>query len=509
MTTLVLAAWFVRGELALSTELVGLEDGAVVSDVTAQATAVRVTASPADRVQGATLLLDGQPVGGQASRQGDELVWPVPPGLPEGPHRLTVVVPRWGPLGEASKTVSFTVDRQPPVVEVTAAPAPVAIDTPVVVAGRTEPGAVVRFGDLQASVAPDGRFELALPHPPAGLAGLVVTDAAGNAAAAPVRVPVAYPPSAGVHVTGAAWSYGPLRHGVLDLVDEGRVNVVELDLKDESGVVNYDTAVGLAHEIGAVERYFDLHEAVAELHDRGVRVVGRIVAYRDPVLAHAAWSRGWRDWVVQGPTGEPLEADGGFTNPAHPEVRRYNLDLALEAADAGVDDILWDYIRRPEGALDQMVFPGLTGTVEAAVVELLVEGHGPLRQRGVFQGASVFGVAASRPADVAQDVVLMGHHLDYVAPMVYPSHWRAGEYGVEDPDGQPYEIVAASVADFVRVLAGSGVAIVPWLQDFSLGNDYGADQVRAQIEAAASVGVGSFLLWDPSVTYTSEGIDPR
>jgi hypothetical protein len=337
---------------------------------------------------------------------------------------------------------------------------------------------------------------------------LVAADPAGNTTTSALRVPIAYPATRGVHVTGAAWSYGPLREGIFELIEEGRINVVELDLKDESGVVNYDTSVGLAHEIGAVHPYFDLRTAVADLQGRGVRVVGRIVAYRDPVLAEAAWARGWRDWVVQAPGGVPLDAYGGFTNPAHPDVRRYNLDLALEAAEAGVDDILWDYIRRPEGPLDQILFPGLAGPVEGAVVALLAEAHGELRERAAYQGASVFGVAASRPGDVAQDVPLMARHLDYVAPMVYPSHWRAGEYGVEDPDGQPYDIVAASVAHFAQVLEGSGAALVPWLQDFSLGYDYGPDEVRAQIEGAAAVGVTSYLLWDPEVSYTAAGIVP-
>lgn len=507
-TVLVGVGWLVRRELAVTADVQGLADGAVLSDATAPLAEVRITTAPADRLDDVNLALDGTSQADATRREGEALVWNVPPGLAEGPHRLTVVLPRSGPLGEVSHTLSFSIDRQPPVVDLTPPAAPVAIDAPVVLTGRTEPGASVVLDGTEAAVGADGRFELVLPHPPVGTVQLVATDVAGNAAMTPVRVPIAYPTTRGVHVTGAAWSYEPLRRAVLRLIEEGRVNTIELDLKDESGIVNYRTGVALAEEIGAVEPYFDLAEAVATLHGLGVRVIGRIVAYRDPVLAEAAWDRGWHDWVVQSPDGAALDAYGGYTNPAHPDVRRYNLDLALEAAAAGVDDILWDYIRRPEGGLDEMVFPGLVGPVEPAVVALLSEGHAPLRDLGAYQGASVFGVAVTRPGDVAQDLAQMAPHVDYVAPMVYPSHWHAGEYDVEDPDGQPYDIVKASLADFQQVLAGTGVAVVPWLQDFSLGYDYGPDEVRAQIDAAAAVGIDSFLLWDAAVTYTAAGIDP-
>jgi LysM repeat protein len=91
--------------------------------------------------------------------------------------------------------------------------------------------------------------------------------------------------------------------------------------------------------------------------------------------------------------------------------------------------------------------------------------------------------------------------------MVYPSHWGAGEYGVADPVHQPSEIVAASLADFARIAAGSGAAVVPWLQDFSIeGAPYGPNEVRAQIDAAASAGSKGFLLWNPGSAYHADAL---
>ncbi len=77
------------------------------------------------------------------------------------------------------------------------------------------------------------------------------------------------------------------------------------------------------------------------------------------------------------------------------------------------------------------------------------------------------------------------------------------------PEAQPYEITLASLAEFQRVLSETNTAIVPWLQDFTLRVEYGSDEVKAQIDAAADIGIFDWLLWDPTVTYSTAGIIPR
>ena len=103
----------------------------------------------------------------------------------------------------------------------------------------------------------------------------------------------------------------------------------------------------------------------------------------------------------------------------------------------------------------------------------------------------------------------MARQVDYIAPMVYPSHWGRGEYNVANPNAQPFDIVYRSLFDFSRAVTRDGARVVPWLQDFSLGVTYGPAQVRAQIAAARTTGVDEFLLWDPGVTYTTGGLEPN
>ena len=132
-------------------------------------------------------------------------------------------------------------------------------------------------------------------------------------------VPVIYPDSSrAVHVSGAAWANDELHAGVMDLIDRGLIDTVELDLKDEAGIVSYDSQLPKAHEIGAVSADYDLAEAVQTLEDKGIRVIGRLVAFRDPIYAEAAWAAGRHDEVLQTPSGEMLGTYGGFANYANP-----------------------------------------------------------------------------------------------------------------------------------------------------------------------------------------------
>ncbi len=451
----------------------------------------------------AQMLLDGLPVSG-VQRYEDRIVWQVP-GLTEGFHEVTLDVSRRF-FGAERAAISFTVDGTPPVVDLPEVHDPVPLGEPLVLAGPIETGVSLQIGD-QALDTSTGSFSLTLPGPPGGPLSVRAADAAGNVTEFDIIVPIGYPHTTGVHVSAAAWDHDGLRSGIVDLIEQGRINTVQLDLKDEDGYIGHTTSIALARQSGASKELYDLRTAIEELHAMGVRVIGRIVAFRDPALTRYAVSTGNLDWVLQTPDGRPLSNYNGFTNFNHDVIRKYNLDIAAEAAAAGIDDILWDYMRRPEGDLAGMRIPGWDGgDPSPIIVSFLAESGRMLREAQVFHGVAVFGISARRGQFVAQDIGAMSDHVDYVAPMVYPSHWGRGEYGVAHPEAQPYDITYASLADFQDVLAGTNTAVVPWLQDFSLRVAYGPAEVRAQIDAAAALGINDWLLWDPKVTYTTEGL---
>jgi len=434
--------------------------------------------------------------------------------LPDGTHELSVSRPGDWRTPAVDESWSFTIDTAFPDLELDELDVAIG-DEPVPVEGETDPEATVTVEGEEVDVDDDGRFATEVVGSEAERVEVVATSPAGNATDA--EVTTAWVPSRsdveqinGLHVSFHGWVSDQLREPILELAEQGRINTVQFDLKDETGYVGYDTQVAQAQEIGADLGLYDLEEAVAELHARGVRVSGRIVAFADPIWAAHAWEEGDRDLVVQRPEGTKHTGRyDGFTSFAHEQVREYHYDLAEEAVRAGVDDILWDYIRRPDGPEEEFFFGGLDEDTspEESIVEFTREADERLAPYGVEHGASVYGIAATRPTQIAQDIPAMAEHLDYVAPMVYYSHWGPGEYDVDDPGTQVYEITNRSLADFVDAVEGTRARVVPWLQDFQLGSPHGESQVRDQLRAAADEGIDEWLLWNASVRYTESALD--
>jgi hypothetical protein len=482
----------------------GLDRNAAITYEAAGKLDVRITIGPESGMPSSALSLDGKAVT-DAEQLEDGYRW-TPGQLLAGRHQLVLTVPR--PVLPASRFVwNIDVDSQPPAIETRGLLAEHRMDQPVHLTGKVaQPEGVTMTANGEPVELDDqGRFSLDYKSPPAGPIVLHTDDAAGYKVTREVFVPIARPNVRGVHMSAIAWRTKDLRQGVLDLIVQGKINAVELDLKDEGGEVGYDSKVPLARQIGSVKHYYDLRDAVKLLHDKGVRVIGRLVVFRDPVLAKAAWADGHHDWVVQTPDGQPHGAYGGFTNMASKAVQQYNLDIASEAAAAGVDEVLYDYIRRPEGDLTQIIFPGMPSdddAVKTGVARFLSRSHELLRAKGVYQGASLFGIAAGDPQAVGQNVPLIARHVDYIAPMVYPSLWVSGQYKVANPALNPFTIVKRSLEDFRDKAKGTGVHWTPWLQDFSLdGVTYRDTQVWQQIRGAQEAGMDGFLLWSPRVRY--------
>ncbi len=497
----------VRQHSGVDFQLAGASAGGVVNaDVGKHG--VEVTAPDGESLHGAEVTVDGKRMPVRST--GRHLTVGLS-GLRDGTHELKVAS-EGSMFGGSELTRRLTVDTTPPKLTVADTEGR-SLRGPVTVKGRAQDATEVTVAGRKAHVAKDGTFTVTLPRPPAE-ATAVATDEAGNTARADAVITVRRPELRAVHVSGQAWASDQLRKPVLKLLKEHKLNAVQLDIKDELGEIGYDSKVPLAKKIGAAKGYYDAKKAIKEIHAAGGSVVGRIVAFRDPILASASWKDGHRDRVVQTPDGGPYGGGSkygslSFTNFADKEVRQYHLDLATEAAKLGFDDILYDYIRRPDGKISTMSFPGLGKTSpEDSIAHLVAQTRTVAREHGAFLGVSVFGVAVTRPKEIAQDIGKLAEQTDYIAPMVYPSHWAAGEYGVSDPNSHPYPITKKSLADFVKKTRHTDAQIVPWLQDFSLGVSYGDAEVAAQIRAAADDGIHSFLLWNPAVRYHGGALKP-
>jgi hypothetical protein len=432
-------------------------------------------------------------------------------GLTEGRHRLEATI-EWGfPRGTARAVQSIEVDTTAPVLVVNPVKGAAKIKDPVTIEGSTESDAVITAAGGTVTRTGD-RFAVAYPAPPAG-AVIVATDTAGNRTQQPVKVRTLYPSNIrAVHMTGRAWAYSKLRLPVMAMIAQKRINAVQLDIKDEDGIVNFPTTVGLVRAAGAEQRFYNPRQVAAELHRQGIRLIGRIVAFNDPKLANWAMARGKRDMVIQNPDGSKHlygYNKSGFTNFAHPAVRAYNQAIAVEAIKAGFDDVVFDYIRRPDGPIAKMRFPGLRGDPADSIVSFLAETRAKIRPLGGSLGAAAFAQASTRPKATAQNIRKMAQHLDVVIPMNYPSHWNPGEYGVPDPYKGAYHIVRRSLVDWLKQVKGTDCVVVPWLQDEDFRGDYTPAKVREQIAGTRANGIPGWLMWSSKAVYQPSAYTPN
>ena len=306
----------------------------------------------------------------------------------------------------------------------------------------------------------------------------------------------------GVHVTMALASIP----GKLDeyLEVEG-LNAVQLDVKDENGEVAFvPSAVPFARAIGAAKPYYQPRKVALLARKRGVYLIGRIVCFEDPVLSGAR-----PGMAVQRTDGSRWvnHAGLGWADPYNRDVWKYLGDLAVASARLGFDEIQLDYVRFPtDGDVEAIRYPSQTSTPMGWVIPEFVQYVAKrLQPTGARLSADVFGLSATRDLGIGQIPRRISRYLDAIYPMVYPSHYGPGEYGLDDPNASPGPTVAASLSDFNRELQGRKTRIIPWLQDFSYGRTYTAAEVKEQIDAAAAAGSAGFLLWNAAGVY-SDGV---
>jgi len=307
----------------------------------------------------------------------------------------------------------------------------------------------------------------------------------------------------GVHVSFMYASSPERWHKLLDLAERSGLNTVQLDVKDESGRVGYASTVKMALETGAGQDLLPIREMLAGLKNRGVYSVARIVVFRDPVLA-----RQKPEYMVRAADGTPL-AGGAWVSPYSMEVWDYNTDLALEAFEMGFDEVQFDYIRFPEGGeAGSARYPGKEGDSRQRV-DVVADFLAYARSKAGWErylSASVFGFVSHAADDqgIGQRPERMAPFMDYLSPMVYPSHYGPGNYGFDHPNYHPYEVVDKSLKEFQVLIASTGCRLRPWLQAFTWGSPpYGRTEIRAQIISTENNGIATWLLWDPGVTYSA------
>lgn len=322
----------------------------------------------------------------------------------------------------------------------------------------------------------------------------------------------------GIFITGAVAGTEKTMPELTQMVEDSSLNAMVIDIKNDAGEVTYKMGLPLSQEIGAEVRYVsDMPQLLRQLKEKGIYLIARIVAFKDPILAEQK-----PEYAVKNADGSVFHDNNGlaWVNPYNEEVWDYLIDLSKQAAALGFDEIQYDYIRFSTAkGISEADFGAVSKgrTKQDAINGFLTKAYETLAPMGVYVSADVFGTIICNESDgrlIGQDYVEMAKHCDYICPMVYPSHYVDQAYGISVPDAKPYDLIYAAVADGESKLnearkMGASVHIAkqrPWLQAFTAtwvkGHiSYQGKQLRDQVAGAADAGVQEWLLWNASNNY--------
>ncbi|MFN0117409.1 MAG: putative glycoside hydrolase [Elusimicrobiota bacterium] len=324
----------------------------------------------------------------------------------------------------------------------------------------------------------------------------------------------------GIHLTSWVTGSKKLRPRFERLLADTEINTVVIDVKESDGEV-YIPGVKLDGKENFVKAMPDIKEYLQFLKERGIYCIARIAVFHDNRVAK------WKpEWAIKSslPISKAVEKGyrkdiwvdrkgSAWADPYDKNVWNYNIAIAEKAVALGFQEIQFDYIRFPsDGPTKQCVYskPHSKANSIDALAQFLEATHKRMKALNTPFSIDVFGLTGSYDDDmgIGQKMDRMISHVDIISPMMYPSHYYPGEFGLKDPNSSPYETIYRSIKDTKKVLKNSPVQLRPWLQDFSLGVKYTANHVRDQIEASADQGVGEWLIWNPLCRYTKAAYLP-
>lgn len=323
----------------------------------------------------------------------------------------------------------------------------------------------------------------------------------------------------GIYVTGPM-AGSQYIDDLIALIDETELNTMVIDIKNDDGRITYRMDLEQAVNIGACIRYIpDIEELMTKLKEHNIYTIARIICFKDPCLAEAH-----PEYAIKNPDGSPLMDKSGavWINPYEKDTWEYITDVAVKAADIGFDEIQFDYVRFPEGQAAQTADYGVDTkdyTKKQVILDFLSYATERLHEKNIVLGADVFGTVIKSDVDaqiIGQDYKEIGSIVDTICPMVYPSHYQNGTFGLSVPDAYPYETVYEAMKDSseeLELVEEADRAVVrPWLQSFTASwikghIPYGGEEIRKQIQAVYDAGYEEWILWDASNRYSKEGLE--
>ena len=345
--------------------------------------------------------------------------------------------------------------------------------------------------------------------------------------------------------------YLPVNHAMdsgslkpyLDAIDKSGLNMIVIDMKDDYGRLRFTPENSAVSAKGRVFRPLDIEAFLAEMKERGIYTVARIVVFKDPELAgkengrFAVWdaknSKPWAGYydtrrkkseisaedrrsdlmkffAADDPDYEIVRTfyDERWVDPYSEEVWEYIALAAEELHERGFDEIQFDYIRFPTDGVNlsdaRYRWQENGMDMESAILSFLR--HVRLRVKAPIS-IDIYGANGwyRTGARTGQEVELLAPWVDVICPMYYPSHFEQHFLAQNPPELRPWRIYFQGTLRTARIARGQAV-VRPYAQAFFLNVSYdrkyyNADYVRRQLEGVRDAGTGGLTYWNNSGRY--------
>ena len=303
---------------------------------------------------------------------------------------------------------------------------------------------------------------------------------------------------------------------LIELAKKNNINAFIIDVKGDYGELTFPMSEDIDKYTKSANKspiIKDIEPVIKKLKDNGIYVIARIVSFKDTIYAKENPDK----IIVHKDSGKPFTNSDGlvWVSAYDKNLWEYNITVAKEAAKAGFNEIQFDYVRFPAsngGKLDKVLNYRNTDnmTKAEAIQKYLNYAKKELDSYNVYISADIYGQVGSSSDDMSlgQFWEAVSSEVDYVSPMMYPSHYGKGVYGLAVPDANPYKTIYASTKDSINRNNNidSPAIIRPWIQAFTAtwvkGHiNYGPTEIKEQIKALKDLGVEEYILWSPTNKY--------
>lgn len=323
----------------------------------------------------------------------------------------------------------------------------------------------------------------------------------------------------------------------IDLANRTEINAYVIDIKSDWGVIQYKSEIEDVRAAGACRDDIDISKIIQKFHDNNIRVIGRIVTFKDSVITK------YRPELAIKHNGKLFDQSGDgsgvyWLDATNNKSWDYILAIVQEALNYGFDEIQFDYVRFPETSLYKYELSNLEeGRERHEYIEGFLEYIRANIPEDTILSADIFGmplISSRDYGEIGQTLESIGWNLDYISPMIYPSHFAnsapkgsmangVGQVinGVKftHPDLNPYEVVYNTLLvgkKRIEAVEGYNLKCRPYIQGFTADylpagywKKYGVEEYRAQIQAVYDAGYEEWIFWNAPNNYVEEAFLPE